>query len=279
MLSNSESFTVKIGDIAQFIDPRGNKHIVQLTENGNLGTNHGQLSFNDLFGLPWGSQVKTHLGKIFLMVQPSLNDILLNTKRATTIMYPKDIGFILVNMNIGYGQYVIEAGTGSGALTTAFCWAVGAEGHVFSYDIKENVQALARKNVAKLGLEDRVTFKNKDIGYGFDESGVDALFLDVPNPEDYLPFVGNALKPGGFFGSLVPTTNQVSQLLENLQIHNYAFIQVCENLLRYYKTVPARLRPDDRMTAHTGFLIFARPIITGLSQGSIVTETKESDDA
>lgn len=255
------SHTVQVGDLAQFMDPRGKKHILQLTSKGKFQTNHGHLLFEDLIGLPWGSQVKTHLGKIFLMVQPSLNDLLIHTKRATTIMYPKDIGFLLVNMNIGYGKKVIEAGTGSGALTAALCWAVGPQGQVISYDTRENAQGLARKNIGKLGLLDRVTFKNQDIAYGFDETGVDALFLDVPNPEDYLQYVRDALRPGGYFGSLVPTTNQVSQLLESLYAHSFAFIEICENLLRYYKPVPARLRPDDRMTAHTGFLIFARPIL------------------
>jgi tRNA (adenine57-N1/adenine58-N1)-methyltransferase len=95
---------------------------------------------------------------------------------------------------------------------------------------------------------------------------VDALFLDLPNPEDYIPVVRAALRPGGFFGSLLPTTNQVSRLLEALQAHNFAFIEVCEILLRYYKPVPARLRPDDRLVAHTGFLVFARPIIAGTSK-------------
>jgi len=260
MPSNLGSYTAQNGDIAQLIDPRGNKHIVKLVENGNFQTNYGQLMFNDLIGISWGSRVKSHLGKVFLMVQPSLNDILLNIKRATTILYPKDIGFILVNMNINTGKTVIEAGTGSGALTTALCWAVGPEGHVFSYDVRGDVIELARKNVTRFGFQDRVTFKNKDIGYGFDESGIDALFLDVLNPEDYIPFVSLALRPGGFFGSLVPTTNQVSRLLESLEIHGFDSIEVCENLLRYYKAVPARLRPDDRLTAHTGFLIFARPI-------------------
>ena len=74
--------------------------------------------------------------------------------------------------------------------------------------------------------------------------------------------VREALKPGGYFGSLVPTVNQVSNLLESLYAHDFSDIEVCEILLRYYKTIPARLRPDDRMTAHTGFLIFARPLLT-----------------
>jgi tRNA (adenine57-N1/adenine58-N1)-methyltransferase len=251
----------RCGDLIQLIDPRGNKHILQLASSGKFQTNHGQIPFEELDGLPWGSRVRTHLGKQFLLVQPSLNDLLINTRRATTIMYPKDIGFLLVNMNIAAGQRIIEAGTGSGALTTALCWAVGPEGHIYSYDVRENVQVLARKNLAVLGFEGRVTFHLQDIVYGFEESGVDALFLDVPNPEDYLQVAWDALRTGGFFGSLVPTTNQVSRLLESLKHHDYAFIEVCEILLRYYKPVPARLRPDDRLTAHTGYLVFARPTL------------------
>lgn len=227
---------------------------------GKFQTNHGVIEFSNLIGMPWGSKVKTHLGKEFMMVQPSLNDLLISTKRTTTIMYPKDIGFILINMNIGEGTRVIEAGTGSGALTTALCWSVGSTGHVYSYEIRKEAQELASKNIKKLGYDERVTFINKDIAYGFDETDVDALFLDVPNPEDYLYQVKASLKPGGFFGNLVPTTNQVSRLLEGLIAHEFAFIDVCEIMLRFYKPVPIRLRPDDRMTAHTGFLTFARPI-------------------
>ncbi len=269
MTFKSETFITQNGDIALLIDPRGNKHIVQLVENSNYQTNHGQIYFNDLIGLPWGSRVKSHLGKNFFLIQPNLNDILLSIKRATTIMYPKDIGFILINMNINDGKSVIEAGTGSGALTTALCWAVGIKGHVYSYDVQESVQELARKNVTKLGFQDRVTFRNKDIGYGFEERGVDSVFLDVPNPEDYISNVREALQPGGYFGSLVPTTNQVTRLIENLQFHDYSTIEVCEILLRYYKIVPARLRPDDRITAHTGYLIFARPIFEKTISGSM----------
>ncbi len=260
MTTDQPHLTAQPGDLAQFIDPKGKKHILRLTPTGKLQTNHGQIIFSEIFGTPWGSEVFSHLKKPFILLQPSLHEILLNTKRATTIMYPKDISFILMNMNISYGQTILEAGTGSGALTTALSWAVGAGGRVISYDVRMDVQSLARKNIEKLGLSDRVTFKIQDIAYGFEETGVDALFLDVPNPEDYIPMVYAALKPGGYFGSLIPTTNQVSRLLEALQSNNFAFIEVCEIILRYYKPVPARLRPDDRLSVHTGFLVFGRPI-------------------
>jgi len=93
-----------------------------------------------------------------------------------------------------------------------------------------------------------------------DEVDADAFFLDVPNPWDYTGVVRRALKGGGFFGCILPTANQVSTLLVALQRDGYEFVEVCEVLLRYYKTVPERLRPEDRMVAHTGYLIFGRPV-------------------
>ena len=252
--------TAQPGDLAQFIDPRGKKHLVRLAENSVLQTNHGQIFHADVIGMPWGSRVLSHLSKPFYMLEPGLHDVLLSIRRATTIMYPKDIGFILVQMNIHQGSRVIEAGSGSGAFTTALCWAVGSEGHVFSYEIRANVQKLAQKNLAKVGFQKRATFKLKDIGEGFDETGVDAVFLDVPNPEDYIQEVWKALRSGGYFGSLLPTANQVIALLEALKAHDFTSIEACEVILRYYKPIPARLRPEDRLVAHTGYLVFARSI-------------------
>jgi tRNA (adenine57-N1/adenine58-N1)-methyltransferase len=163
-------------------------------------------------------------------------------------------------MGIGPGQKVMEAGTGSGSMTTALAFATGPDGRVISYEVKPDVQNLARKNLARFGLESRVDFKLRDIAEGFDETDADAFFLDVPNPYDYTSQVRNALKPGGFLCSLVPTMNQVEKALIALRQTNFAFLEVCEILLRFYKAEPSRLRPTDRMVAHTGFLIFARKI-------------------
>ncbi|MDX1379258.1 MAG: tRNA (adenine-N1)-methyltransferase, partial [Anaerolineales bacterium] len=218
------------------------------------------LMHDDLIGKPWGTQVFSHKGSPFFLLQPSLADLLTNITRTTQILYPKDIGFILLSLGVGPGQRVIEAGTGSGSMTTALAYAVGKEGRVISYEVKPDVQNLAHKNLNRYGLASRVDFKLRDIENGFDETDVDSVFLDVPNPHDYVGQVRAALKPGGFLCLLVPTVNQVEKTLYALRRGNFAFREVCEILLRYFKPEPSRLRPTDRMVAHTGYLVFARRI-------------------
>jgi len=216
--------------------------------------------------------VLSHLGSPFTLLQPSLVDVLQETKRNTQIMYVKDISFALMMMDIYPGKQVIEAGTGSGALTTALAFMLGPTGHIISYEARPEMQKLAAKNISRLGLTDRVTFKLRDIAEGFDETNIDALFLDVPNPQDYMVQVRKALKPGGFFGSILPTTNQVQLLLMALHREQFAFVEVCEIMLRHYKAVPTRLRPTDRMVAHTGYLIFARPVTEEVFGGTSLDE-------
>lgn len=257
-LSKSQA---QAGDLALLISAQNKRFLVRLAPDTRLETHRGILHHNDLIGIPWGSRVQSHLGSPFVLLQPSLGDLLLETRRNTQIMYPKDIGYILVTMGIGPGLHVVEAGSGSGAFTTALAYMVGPQGHVTSYEVRPEMQRLAQKNLERVGLADRVTFKLQDVQTGFDECDVDAVFLDLPGPEDYIAQARQALKPGGFFGSILPTSNQVSRLLIALKRENFAFIDVCETMLRFYKTVPERLRPTDRMVAHTGYLIFARAVV------------------
>jgi tRNA (adenine57-N1/adenine58-N1)-methyltransferase len=257
---NTKSTHTQAGDLVQLVGLRHKSFIFPLSQGGDFQTHRGILKHDDLIGLPWGTQVFSHLGAPFFLLQPALADLLLDLKRNTQILYPKDIGFILLTMGIGPGQKVLEAGTGSGSMTIALAFAVGAEGRVISYEQREEMQKLARKNISRTGLAARVDFKLRDIQEGFDETDADAFFLDVPNPYDYIPQVRAALKPGGFFGSIVPTVNQAEILLRALRRNQFAFLEMCETSLRYYKPEPDRLRPTDRMVAHTGFLIFGRRI-------------------
>jgi tRNA (adenine57-N1/adenine58-N1)-methyltransferase len=258
-LTPSSSIT-RDGDLAQLVGLRHKHFIITLQEGAKFETHRGILQHDDLIGKPWGTQVFSHMGSPFFLLQPSLADLLIDLPRTTQILYPKDIGFILVTMGVGPGQKVMEAGTGSGSMTTALAYAVGPEGHVISYEIKQDVQNLARKNLTRFGLDLRVDFKLRDIAHGFDETEVDSFFLDVPNPYDYIEQVRSALKPGGFLCCLIPTFNQVEKTLLALRQNGFAFVEVCELLLRYYKPEPSRIRPTDRMVAHTGFLVFGRRI-------------------
>ena len=251
------------GDLAQLVGLRHKHFIINLQAGAKFETHRGIILHDDLIGKRWGLQVFSHLGAPFYLLQPSLADLLRNIPRTTQILYPKDIGFILVTMGVGAGQKVLEAGSGSGSMTTALAHAVGPEGQVVSYEIKPDVQNLAHKNLTRYGLASRVDFKLRDIQEGFDETDANSFFLDVQNPYDYMAQIRAALKPGGFLSCLIPTFNQVEKTLYALRTNNFAFIEVCEVLLRYYKPEPSRLRPTDRMVAHTGFLIFARRIEPG----------------
>jgi len=250
----------RAGELAQLVGLRHKHFIIPLQAGAKFETHRGILQHDDLIGKQWGTQVFSHTGAPFFLLQPSLADLLIDLPRTTQILYPKDIGFILVTMGVGYGQKVMEAGTGSGSMTTALAHAVGPDGCVISYEVKPDVQNLARKNLNRFGLDSRVDFKLRDIQQGFDETDADSFFLDVPNPYDYTAQVRAALKPGGFLCCLIPTFNQVEKTLYALSRNKFAFLEVCEILLRYYKPEPSRLRPTDRMVAHTGFLVFARKI-------------------
>lgn len=249
------------GDLAQLVGLKHKHFIITLKAGAELHTHRGVLKHDDLIGKPWGTQAHSHLGSPFFLFQPALGDLLRSLPRNTQILYPKDIGFILVTMGIGPGTHVLEAGTGSGSLTSAFAYAVGPTGRVTTYEARPEMQNMGMKNLDRLGLSERVTFKLGNVENGFEETGVDALFLDVPNPYDYIGQVRASLKLGGFFGSILPTVNQVSILIRELRRNTFAFIEVLEIILRYYKPEPDRLRPTDRMVAHTGFLIFARPVM------------------
>jgi tRNA (adenine57-N1/adenine58-N1)-methyltransferase len=266
------------GDLVQLQGAGHKSHLLRLEAGGVLQTHRGVIRHDDIIGQKWGSRLESHQGNPFYLLQPGIADLIKNIKRSTQIMYPKEIGQILITMGIGPGMRVLECGSGSGGLTTAFAYMVGESGQVYSYERKPDVQALAIKNLTRVGLLDRVTFKIGDASEGFSEENIDALFLDLPNPYDYLEQARKSLKPGGYLGMLVPTVNQVQLCLRSLMHHNFAFVEVIEVLVRYYKTDWEHLRPVDRMIAHTGFLLFGRAVERlGLEKTEEVSQTKDEE--
>ncbi|MCK7530783.1 MAG: tRNA (adenine-N1)-methyltransferase [Marinilabiliales bacterium] len=248
------------GDLAELVGLRHKHFIIKLQAGAKFETHRGILLHDDLIGKPWGTQVFSHMAAPFFLLQPSLADLLIDIPRTTQILYPKDIGFILVTMGVGPGQKVMEAGTGSGSMTTALAYAVGNEGRVVSYEIKPDVQNLARKNLTRSASIPAWTSNCA--------TSKRALTKLTPTPSSSTCRIHMitshkseaALKPGGFLCCLIPTFNQVEKTLYALRQRHFAFIEVCEILLRYYKAEPSRLRPTDRMVAHTGFLVFGRRI-------------------
>ncbi len=247
-------------DLVLLLGKDGKRFIVRLRAGEELHTHRGYIRHDDIVGRPLGSQVASHLGYPFYLLRPSVHDLIMNARRESQIIYPKESGYALLKMNIVPGTRVIEAGTGSGAMTIALAQGVMPTGKVFSYERREDMIEVARRNLSELDLLQYVELKCRGIAEGFDEQEADALFMDVREPHFYVGQAKAALAGGGFFGALVPTANQVSALLDRLQDESFVDLEVSEILLRHYKTVPARLRPEDRMVAHTGYLVFGRPL-------------------
>lgn len=250
--------TAREGTLVLLLSEKGKRFIVRLSPGKRFETQFGYIKHEDIMGKPFGSEVQSHLGHRFLLLEPSTFDLIQSIPRITQIIYPKDAGYIVLKLNLMPGKRVVEAGTGSGALTLVMARAVMPSGKVYSYEVRPEMLRFAQRTLEMAGVLDYVELKERDIAQGFDERDVDALFLDLRTPWEYLAQAREALKPGGFFGALVPTANQVISLLEGLENRGFADVEVEELLLRSYRAVHERLRPDDRMVAHTGYLIFAR---------------------
>jgi tRNA (adenine57-N1/adenine58-N1)-methyltransferase len=251
------------GDTVLLVNERDRRRFVRILEPGkSLQTHRGKVNFDDLIGQPMGTEVRTHLGFPYYMFVPTTDDLVTNAIRKSQIIFPKDAGYIVMKLGVRSGSRVVEAGTGSGGLCVALATIVGDDGHVYSYDVRETMQEYALQNLKRCGLKHRVTLRTRDAREGFDERDVDAVFLDMLSPQECMTQARVSLRGSGLLGCLVPTANQVIELLQALYAGNeFGFIEVEELILRSYKPVVARLRPEDRMVGHTGYLVFARALI------------------
>ncbi len=246
------------GDLAILVSPKGKRHLRRIEPGQDMHGTHGILRMEDLVAVDYGSEVKTLLGVPFRVQRPTLYDLVRGVRRQTQIIYPKDIGYICMRLGVGNGTRVIEAGSGSGSLTVALSWFSGERGHVYTYEAREEFFKLCRRNLEWAGVGQNVTQYHRDIAEGFDQTDADALFLDMRTPWEHLDKVVKAVRPGAVLAFLLPTVDQVSSLLKGLEAGPFDEVEVEEILVRRWKPVADRLRPEDRMVAHTGFLIFAR---------------------
>ncbi|MBK8049904.1 MAG: tRNA (adenine-N1)-methyltransferase [Anaerolineales bacterium] len=258
--TSSAHSTAQPGNLVLLLSFDQKRFIIRLEPGRRTFTHLGAFVHDDLIGRTWGSSIETTSGYRALLLEPGLADLMRQLKRGTQIIYPKDAAYIVHRLSLRAGSRVIEAGTGSAGLTTALAWAVAPTGVVYTHETRPDVFKVARDNLERTGLLPFVRMYQIDIEAGFKASDVDAVFLDVREPWQYLAHVRVALRPGGFFASLVPTANQAIELLRGFDAHKFADVTVEELLLRPYKPSAERFRPDDALIAHTGFLIFARCI-------------------
>jgi tRNA (adenine57-N1/adenine58-N1)-methyltransferase len=253
----------EVGERAILLDSRGRRYLIRLEAGSTFHYHRGALPHDLVIGAQEGTKVHTTTGEPILCFRPRLSDYVLKMGRGAQIIYPKDLGSILVYADIFPGALVLEAGTGSGALTLTLCRAVGPEGRVVSYEVRPEFLAQARANVeAFLGktppwLELRLG-DVRDVG-GSGET-YDRVLLDLPEPGGVLPTMTEALTPGGILCSYLPTTGQTQSLVLALTEGAFAEIETFEVLLRTWHVSARSVRPDHRMVAHTGFVTVARKL-------------------
>jgi tRNA (adenine57-N1/adenine58-N1)-methyltransferase catalytic subunit len=249
----------KENDPALFIDRKGRRYLKMLRSGAKLEI-RGSLQAETLWGLDEGSRVKFSSGENYLVFRPTYADLIPHLPRAAQVIYPKDTGPLLIWGDVYPGATVIEGGVGAGALTIALLRAVGPAGRVISYEIREDFAAAARKNVAAFfGEAPTWTLKLRDLYEGFDETEVDRLFLDLPEPGRALDVAARALRPGGVFVAYVPTALQLKDTVDALQYSgNFAEIDSFETLMRHWHVKGMSVRPVHRMIAHSAFIIIAR---------------------
>ena len=243
-----------------FVDRKGRKYLVELKVGVGYHTHLGEVAPSDLIGQVEGSRLTTSKGHKLLAVKPTLADHTLLMPRTATVIYPKDLGAILVLADIYPGARVLEAGSGSGAVTIALMRAVGEQGMVFSYDVRTDMLDRARSNVARvLPHLANVTFREGDVSEGFEERDLDRVVLDLPEPWRVVPHASERLVPGGILLSFVPTILQSHELDKALKgQRTFDMIETVEVMLRPWSIGGRSVRPDHRMARHTGFITTSR---------------------
>lgn len=244
-------------DVLLFLS-RNRTYLVKVEKGKSFHTHKGFLQIDELIGKPFGTRVLSNTGAEFVVLKPQLSDFIFKSQRRTQITYPKDVALIIMYSGVGPGSRVVEAGTGTGALTTALAHYVKASGRVYSYEVRLEFIEVASKNLQRAGLLDYVELKNKDITQGIDETDIDAVVLDLATPWLVVPHAYSALIGGGTLVSFSPTIDQVVKTVEALHEAGFVGVETVECIMRGMQVERGKTRPETLMTGHTGYLTSAR---------------------
>lgn len=265
---------IKEGDLVLLWFDDERTYMIDVTRGKRVSIHCGKpLSVDDWIGQPFGTKVVCEHGFGYLL-RPSMEDLMMKASRESGIIYPKDAAFLIMKAGIHHGSKVMEIGTGSGSLTMALAQAVAPDGHVFTYDRREDLPKNAHKNIQRAGFNPFVTFCQRQTGESFAEHNFDAVILDIPQPWEEISVVKAALKGGGRLVSLNPTFNQIEKMAEALREHGFIYVEARELLEREILARSGKTRPVQRMVGHTEFMLFAiRAADEGTQQSSLISET------
>ena len=253
----SRPFTA--GDRVLLVDAKRRRHLVTLAEGGAFHSHNGVLEHEAIIGKEEGVTVRTSLGARLVAVRPTLAEYVLKMPRGAQVIYPKDLGPIVMLADVFPGARVLESGVGSGALTATLLRAVGPTGHVHGYELRSDFAERAVRNVEGfLGPDQPLTVEVRDAYEGFDVVDLDRVLLDLPEPWRVVKHAESALRPGGIFLAYLPTIGQVMRLREELAGSAFGMVETVEILQRSWHVDGQSVRPDHRMVAHTGFLTHGR---------------------
>jgi tRNA (adenine57-N1/adenine58-N1)-methyltransferase len=251
----------EVGERVLLIDSRGRRFLVRLQTGGTFHFHGGAVPHDLILGSEEGTVVHSTTGAGLVSLRPTLADFILKMPRGAQVVYPKDLGAIVVEADIAPGSRVLESGTGSGALTIALCRATGPEGTVVSYEARQDFHEKATANLegffgkvpawADLRLGD--VREVASAGETFDRA-----VLDLPEPWAVLPEVSGVLRTGGILCSYLPTTNQLQQCVPALEGAGFTEVTTFEVMRRSWHVTERSVRPDHRMVAHTGFITVGR---------------------
>lgn len=246
------------GDYALLYLDRKRTYLVRVESGRSFHTHKGFIQLDELIGKDYGTQITSSMGTGFVALKPTIRDYIFKTRRKTQITYPKDIALILMFSGAGPGSRIVEAGTGTGALTSALAFYVRPTGRVYSYELRRSFMETALKNLKRAGVSEYVDLKNKDITQGVDEREMDAVILDLATPWLVVPHAYSALKGSGSLVSFSPTVDQVVKTVEALKENGFIDIETVECLMRRMQIERGKTRPETLMTGHTGYITRAR---------------------